>query len=479
MYPINYNQFHGESKVAENKNFIFRTAFLKLRELNLDYSGQENNGGSRFVRMSIRIALFADLCGAEAESLYREFSEIVFLRTLHYLNSQIQPDAVILTGSAEKLAAEQLAAVREMSAKFQMPFLSMTSGIQGRPCPVECGEFLLSDQIRDRSCAKRLIYLHNGSETISSGTLAALKDCHCSLCITAPECRVPGFDRGIMTVHAPPLCEPPYRFAVIEVAESGEVTIHYEQYRLPPGLTDTHVHTQMAYCNENMELLSCLKLAKLWGLEEIAFTEHSGHLYFKQEQYRGEDKIWYKEGLDCREQTVRTQEYLNLFSHVEREHCRLGMELDVDRRGRLIAGNDVLNRLELKVGAVHALEKNAQEGGDEEFFLAVKSLVESGIDILAHPFRIYSWDGAGEKPVRLFEPIVELLKKNNVAAEINFHHNRPDPVFTRMCIDAGVRIALGSDAHNLYEVGFFQPHLKFLREIGYTGELKDILFRKD
>ena len=263
------------------------------------------------------------------------------------------------------------------------------------------------------------------------------------------------------------------------VAESGEVTIHYEQYRLPPGLTDTHVHTQMAYCNENMELLSCLKLAKLWGLEEIAFTEHSGHLYFKQEQYRGEDKIWYKEGLDCREQTVRTQEYLNLFSHVEREHCRLGMELDVDRRGRLIAGNDVLNRLELKVGAVHALEKNAQEGGDEEFFLAVKSLVESGIDILAHPFRIYSWDGAGEKPVRLFEPIVELLKKNNVAAEINFHHNRPDPVFTRMCIDAGVRIALGSDAHNLYEVGFFQPHLKFLREIGYTGELKDILFRKD
>ena len=114
-----------------------------------------------------------------------------------------------------------------------------------------------------------------------------------------------------------------------------------------------------------------------------------------------------------------------------------------------------------------------------EFFSLVKSLIESGIDILAHPFRMYAWNGDGNKPVRLFEPIVELLKKHHVAAELNFHHNRPDPVFTKMCIDAGVKLALGSDAHNLYQVGFFQPHLKFLREIGYTGELKDILFRKD
>ena len=62
---------------------------------------------------------------------------------------------------------------------------------------------------------------------------------------------------------------------------------------------DSHVHTQMAYCSENMDLISSLRLAKLWGLEKIAFTEHSGHLYFKREQYWGENKIWYQEGLDC------------------------------------------------------------------------------------------------------------------------------------------------------------------------------------
>lgn len=480
MYPVNYNQFHRESKVTENKNSIFRSAFLKLGESILDYSDHQNYKGNRFIRMSIKIALLADLCGKNAEALYREFAEIVFLRTLHYLNSQIQPDAVVLTGSAEKLTEKQLAAVREASAEFKMPFLSMTPGIKGLPSPVECGEFLLSDHIKDCNCARKPIYLHNGGETISSDTLAVLETHHCPLCIAEPECNVPSFDRGVMVVHAPPLCEPPYRFAVIEVADSGEVTVQYEQYRLPPGLMDSHVHTQMAYCSENMDLISSLRLAKLWGLEKIAFTEHSGHLYFKREQYWGENKIWYQEGLDCADRTVRTEEYLELFAEVERESCYLGMELDVDRRGRFVATQDVLNRLELKVGAVHALsEESAPETKDGQFFFVVKSLIESGIDILAHPFRIYSWDGVGEKPVGLFEPIVELLKKHNVAAEVNFHHNRPDPVFTKMCIDAGVKIALGSDAHNLYEVGFFQPHLKFLREAGYTGELKDILFRKD
>jgi hypothetical protein len=40
-----------------------------------------------------------------------------------------------------------------------------------------------------------------------------------------------------------------------------------------------------------------------------------------------------------------------------------------------------------------------------------------------------------------------------------------------------VKLSFGSDAHALYEVGEFAPHLKFLKEIGYDGDLKDILVR--
>ena len=38
-----------------------------------------------------------------------------------------------------------------------------------------------------------------------------------------------------------------------------------------------------------------------------------------------------------------------------------------------------------------------------------------------------------------------------------------------------MRISLGSDAHALYEVGEFHPHLKLLADIGFEGDLTDIL----
>ena len=63
-----------------------------------------------------------------------------------------------------------------------------------------------------------------------------------------------------------------------------------------------------------------------------------------------------------------------------------------------------------------------------------------------------------------------------MAAELNFHSNEPPPDFVRMCLEAGVRLALGSDAHNLYEVGEFAPHLALLRECGYDGDLGAVLW---
>ena len=53
-----------------------------------------------------------------------------------------------------------------------------------------------------------------------------------------------------------------------------------------------------------------------------------------------------------------------------------------------------------------------------------------------------------------------------MAAELNFHYNDPDPEFFRICREEGTRIVMGSDAHQLREVGDLQPHLRLLRQIG-------------
>ena len=52
----------------------------------------------------------------------------------------------------------------------------------------------------------------------------------------------------------------------------------------------------------------------------------------------------------------------------------------------------------------------------------------------------------------------------------------PEPDFFRLCLENGVKLAFGSDTHNLYELGEFYANLKFLKEIGGS---KNDLFRFD
>ena len=50
-------------------------------------------------------------------------------------------------------------------------------------------------------------------------------------------------------------------------------------------LTDFHVHTNLAYCSENMTVPGALGMARLTGLKAVNFSEHSGQLYFVAEDY--------------------------------------------------------------------------------------------------------------------------------------------------------------------------------------------------
>jgi len=102
--------------------------------------------------------------------------------------------------------------------------------------------------------------------------------------------------------------------------------------------------------------------------------------------------------------------------------------------------------------------------------------VRSGIDVLAHPFRAFRRHGR-PVPGNLFAPVVRLLREYRVAAEINFHTNEPPEAFVRMCLDAGVRLSLGTDAHALWETAEFYPHLELLRRCGVgVGDLADVLY---
>ena len=46
-----------------------------------------------------------------------------------------------------------------------------------------------------------------------------------------------------------------------------------------------------------------------------------------------------------------------------------------------------------------------------------------------------------------------------------------------MAIGAGVKLTLGSDTHNLYEIGDFGLHLDFLKKCGVDANYGDVLLK--
>jgi histidinol phosphatase-like PHP family hydrolase len=150
----------------------------------------------------------------------------------------------------------------------------------------------------------------------------------------------------------------------------------------------------------------------------------------------------------------------------------VGLEVDVDFRLRPVVTAEHAAAVDLRLGAIHYLP----HGGDKttpadpdavrhEFCAATEALCRSGIRVLAHPFRIFGWSKL-QVPPDLYGWLPRLLRSTGVAAEINYHLNVPAQEFLRNCLEQGVRLALGSDAHALCAVGEFYPHLRTLQALG-------------
>jgi histidinol phosphatase-like PHP family hydrolase len=286
-------------------------------------------------------------------------------------------------------------------------------------------------------------------------------------------------DDGVNFLAAPALCQSPFSFLEMDII-NGKVTVTRHDLRLPEKLNlwDMHVHTQFAYCSENMEVVKSMGLAQDFGLAGLTFTEHSGHLYFDRQTYGNQN--CFRDGIDsAQKQNERMAAYLAALDNAGCRPLNTGLEVDSCFDGKLLMRPFDRNRVRYLMGSIHALAtlQNSQPDREEvqaEFLKLTAGLVRSKINVLAHPFRVFT-RAKIEAPDSLFDPVVRLLKESGVAAEINFHTDFPSAEFFRRCLAAGVKLALGSDAHNLYEIGEFTPHLALLREIGFDGDLKEIL----
>ena len=283
-------------------------------------------------------------------------------------------------------------------------------------------------------------------------------------------------------VTCPALCDAPFRFLRIQL-HGHEVAVREEALKMPeePPLVDVHVHTQYAYCATTVTAAGAIERAQKFGLSGITLTEHAGQLYVSSEDYWS-GRFLNEPELLCRCRTEgrdRMRSYRTEMQGLRSPFVRLGLEVECDRNGELTLLDEDREGWDLLIGAVHELPEtfagDATTSIEHGFMAVTEKLLQQKIAVLAHPFRFFRRHKMNT-PRHLFRSMAKLLAACGVAAEINFHTNEPNPNFFRCCLEEGVPIAFGSDAHALYEVGEFVPHLNVLWQVGVGENLKDVLF---
>lgn len=249
---------------------------------------------------------------------------------------------------------------------------------------------------------------------------------------------------------------------------------------------DCHVHTRRSFCGaDDVTVEALVDLMSERGIKRFAVTDHSSHFYFDDT-----DSAWNVDIVldpnklagnhDKAAKAIR--DHLAMIRTFSAKGILAGLEVDVTFSGDLVLPPGIKDELDVVVGAVHWLPGLSREHKPplkqvvRDFLRLTFALLEQGIDILAHPTRIFGWNGL-EVPERVVNPVIEAAIANNVALEINAHSEDPNAFFVKRCLEKEAKIAIGTDAHTLEAFGDFSYHRNILSQCGVSeGDLKTILF---
>jgi len=255
-------------------------------------------------------------------------------------------------------------------------------------------------------------------------------------------------------------------------------------------LTDYHVHlrpdepettAERYFTAENVERY--LAAAAEAGIGELGVSEHVYRFTQALDLWR--HPFWEEQACDD----------LDAYCEFVRgTPLRLGVECDFvpgaeDRTANLLESRD----FDYVIGSVHFIGDTAVDhpgwdvwegNGDADevwrrYFEALAECARSGLfDILAHPDLVKVWGKGRPLPDRdprhFYEPAVEAIAEVDVAVEISTAGLRkpvgelyPAPAFLEMCVEAGARFALSSDAHLPEHVGFgYEEAMKLMKDHG-------------
>lgn len=189
---------------------------------------------------------------------------------------------------------------------------------------------------------------------------------------------------------------------------------------------DMHVHTSKSDGRDSVQ--NVVEAAEQKGLDVLVITDHGpGH------------------GSGATEKMVReTKKEVALLQPSYRVKILVGIEAEILPTGELYLADR--EGMDIVLASYHGAPS------EEQYYHAVfKALEDPKVDVLAH----HAWSaGMRFATIREHEDtLVDVMRKNDIAIEINSKHCLPSWDFLVKCRDAGLKYTIGSDAHKVADVG--------------------------
>lgn len=202
---------------------------------------------------------------------------------------------------------------------------------------------------------------------------------------------------------------------------------------------DLHVHTDWSDGSDSIEDVALAAAER--GYEFVAITDHSQSLKIAG-------------GLTPERLTSQLSEIRKLQDSSELGVQLLaGTEVDIKTDGSLDFPSSLLKDLDVVVGSVHSRFKMEKA----EMTKRVVNAIESGrMDILGHPTgRLIGERAAYQLDL---QAVLSAARSTGVLMEINSFPNRLDlgDVHCRMAKEAGVKVAIGTDAHHVEQMDYMK-----------------------
>jgi len=201
---------------------------------------------------------------------------------------------------------------------------------------------------------------------------------------------------------------------------------------------DFHVHSD--WSDGHGSIAEIADAAKARGYKFVAVTDHSQSLGIAH-------------GLKPADLRRQMKEIASVNAKISGLRVLSGIEVDIKSDGSLDLPDALLAELDVVIAAIHSGFKQPREKITGRIAAAMRS---PHVDIIAHPTgRLI---GAREEYDADVPEFIRLAAETGTALEINANPERLDlsDVYCRMAKEHGVKLAIGTDAHNLDDLELMQ-----------------------